>query len=102
MAPLWIHLKDLAPLNRRAEHLSVELLIRQDAPLLLTPLEVRCGRNGEPFAIRTKLGWAINGPLGPQERRSMSFNAFVADTTNNRSTAPLSEETVRQFWEVNK
>ncbi|XP_050698781.1 uncharacterized protein LOC126986557 [Eriocheir sinensis] len=51
MAALWEHLKDLASMHKRAEHLSVELLIGQDAPLALTPLEVRRGRDGEPFAV---------------------------------------------------
>lgn len=98
MTALWTHLKDLAPINKRAEHLSVELLIGQDAPSALTPLEVRRGRDGEPFAVRTKLGWAINGPLQPTRQTTMSFNAFVEETT--KIPDPHSERAMRYFWEV--
>ena len=42
---------------------GVMLLIGQDAPHLLAPLEVRSGGEGEPYAVRTVLGWTINGPL---------------------------------------
>ena len=39
----------------------VELLIGQNSPELLTPENFRKGKRGEPFAIQTPLGWAING-----------------------------------------
>ncbi|KAJ8034948.1 hypothetical protein HOLleu_21987 [Holothuria leucospilota] len=45
---------------------QVELLIGQDIPEALVPLEIRKGRVGDPFAIRirTQLDWAVSGPLG--------------------------------------
>ncbi|MPC45815.1 hypothetical protein E2C01_039521 [Portunus trituberculatus] len=44
------------------QYLPEEQLIGQDTPEALLSLEVRSG-NGAPFATRTRLGWAINGPL---------------------------------------
>ena len=42
---------------------GVMLLIGQDALHVLTPLEVKHGKQGEPYAEKTVLGWTINGPL---------------------------------------
>ena len=43
---------------------DVMLLIGSDAPFAHIPLEVRAGRNDQPYAIRSSLGWAVRGPLG--------------------------------------
>jgi len=43
---------------------GVDLLIGQDHSEALLPLEVKSGKRGEPFAVRTMLGWSINGPVG--------------------------------------
>ncbi|KAK8391270.1 hypothetical protein O3P69_017129 [Scylla paramamosain] len=57
--------------------ITVEMLIGQDAPAALTPLEVRSGRDGDLFAIRTELGWTKNDPLKPAINEDLSFNTFV-------------------------
>jgi len=57
----WPHLRDPVSTQANPPDWSVELLIGQDAPSALMPLEVRRGRGGELFAARTKLGWAVNG-----------------------------------------
>ena len=44
-------------------HDKVTIIIGQDNSDILQPLELRTGRRGEPFAVRTLLGWAVNGPL---------------------------------------
>ncbi|MPC55054.1 hypothetical protein E2C01_048985 [Portunus trituberculatus] len=33
-----------------------------DAPQAFIPLEVRTGKSGDAFAMRTCLGWTVNGP----------------------------------------
>lgn len=96
----WTHLKDLAYVNRRAEHLPVEMLIGQDAPAALTPLEIRRGRAADPFAIRTRLGWAINGSLNPDVNGAMCFSAFVEETTSAGGLDSAFEEGLKRFWEV--
>ena len=41
---------------------SVTLLIRADVPELFCPAALRKGRQGEPVAIKTPLGWSLLGP----------------------------------------
>ena len=43
---------------------DVMLLIGTDSPAAHIPLEVRSGNTDQPYAIRTRLGWAIRGPVG--------------------------------------
>ena len=42
---------------------NVMLLIGADFPGAHIPLEVRSGNCDQPYAIPTRLGWAIRGPL---------------------------------------
>ncbi|CAG2201460.1 unnamed protein product [Mytilus edulis] len=42
---------------------DVMLLIGTDSPEAQIPLEVRSGTGKQPFAIRSRLGWAIRGPI---------------------------------------
>ena len=55
------HLSDIT--IPQIDHSSVMLLIGTDSPEAHIPLEVRSGNNDEPYAIRTKLGWAVRGPV---------------------------------------
>ena len=43
---------------------DVMLLIGTDAPEAHIPLEVRFGNKDQPYAIRSKNGWAVRGPIG--------------------------------------
>lgn len=38
-------------------------------PQSMTPIEIQRGKNEQPFAIRTRLGWTINGPPDWWKRR---------------------------------
>ncbi len=42
---------------------GIELLIGTNVPKALEPLEVIRSVNDGPYAIRTILGWTVNGPL---------------------------------------
>ena len=42
---------------------AVQLIIGQDQSEAYIPLEVRRGKTGDSWAIRTVLGWALNGLL---------------------------------------
>ena len=57
----WPHLKDL-PLHH-AEMDDVTLLIGQDCPEALMPLTMIPGGIGEPYAVMTRLGWFVSGPV---------------------------------------
>ena len=56
------YLKDIDVSNIDTK--DVMLLIGTDSPAAHIPLEVRSGKNDQPYAIRTRLGWAIRGPVG--------------------------------------
>ena len=56
----WPHLNDIR--LPEITHGGVTLLIGQDVPDALVPLEIRRGQKGQPYATRTLLGWTLNGP----------------------------------------
>ncbi|KAK3518715.1 hypothetical protein QTP70_008921 [Hemibagrus guttatus] len=49
---------------QRRENADVELLIGMNVPRVLEPLEVIRSVDKGPYAIKTMLGWTVNGPLG--------------------------------------
>lgn len=71
----WSHLKDIPipEINSR----DVHLIIGQDAPRLLQADECRVGGDDEPYATRTVLGWAINGPINHRRSRNMAKAFFL-------------------------
>lgn len=62
---------------------EVDLLIGQDYSEALLPLEVRKGKAGEPFGVRTILGWTVNGqlPVGKVGQRAVSHFVSAYPTT---------------------
>ncbi|XP_071837463.1 uncharacterized protein [Apostichopus japonicus] len=71
--------------------MQVELLIGQDVPEALVPIEVRKGKTGDPYAIRTQLGWAVSGPLGKPGGNPVCH--FVC------SNAELDTQ-LKKFWKI--
>ena len=56
---------------------TCQLLIARDVPEALDPLEVKNSQHGGPYATRTRLGWAVNGPL-KRDRRGLRATSFFA------------------------
>ena len=73
----WPHLKGVTVAEINAD---VGLLIGHDVPKALEPKEVRESQNGGPYAAKTLLGWAINGPLGRNGNAKRTSNFIRADT----------------------
>ena len=73
---------------------TVDILIGQDYPYLLRPLEVRSGANSNPFAIRSALGWKISGPVisQPTCRRVIS-NSISTVTIEEKHERPCEADT---------
>ena len=93
----WEHLKDLQAPNMSKE-LKVELIIGQDNPGILQPLEIRRGDKwDDPYALRTILGWAINGPLGGDSSSNKAISNFIHAVPG---TVISLEEQVKKFWTV--
>ncbi|KAK0135648.1 hypothetical protein N1851_028511 [Merluccius polli] len=64
---------------------NVELLIGINVPRALEPLEVIRSTDGGPYAVKTVLGWTVNGPLGgcddsPGCQSTVSINIISAVT----------------------
>ena len=66
-AARWSHLKGL-PLHHTPID-EVMLLIGQDYPDALVPLATVPRGKGGPYAVRTRLGWTVNGPMNASETR---------------------------------
>ena len=67
----WPHLKDIS-MPERITNGEVDLLLGVDVPEALESLEVRKSEAGGPFAIKTKFGWTLNGPLGRSKMRGVN------------------------------
>ena len=83
----WSHLKDLPYPELSHE---VELLIGLDVPDALMPLEVKKGIDG-PYAVRTALGWTVNGPT-TDGRPEYGMCNFVQEVKL--------DQLVEKFWKV--
>ena len=53
------------------------------------PLEVRHGDKGEPWAIRTILGWAINGHETELNTQLVNLHVSPNDSTDNAAAEGL-------------
>ena len=65
----------------------VQMLIGQDCPDILMPLEIRRGPASVPYATRTLLGWSVSGPV-----RGEKTDAMVNYISLERQVA--------QFWQI--
>lgn len=95
----WSHLSDLPiPIKVREE---VKLIIGLDNPHLLKPYEIRVGEDtdGEPYAVRYALGWAIHGPVGTDENSKIPMSNFIHSERVMHSDDLLCRQ-VERFWAV--
>eukprot|EP00112_Aurelia_sp_Birch-Aquarium-sp1_P003846 Seg1433.7 transcript_id=Seg1433.7/GoldUCD/mRNA.D3Y31 product="hypothetical protein" protein_id=Seg1433.7/GoldUCD/D3Y31 len=88
----WPYMNDMV-LPTKLEDCTVNLLIGVDIPEALQPEEIRRGENGGPFAVRTKFGWTLNGPLGQAEVAA----AHCCTTSTNQTTDLLGEQLRKYF-----
>ncbi|XP_064635262.1 uncharacterized protein LOC135492633 [Lineus longissimus] len=87
----WGHLQDL-DLPVVDSH-RIELLIGQDVPEALIPLEVKRGEIGAPYAIRTALGWTLNGPIDSHNQ------CHMVNVTTTVSDLGLQKQ-VEKLWKL--
>lgn len=71
------HLKDIDIIELPER--KITLLIGSDTPEALCPLEVRSGKRGEPYALRTILGWMVTGPLKKGSVKGANMNFIHVD-----------------------
>ncbi|KAM7393992.1 hypothetical protein PAMP_020821 [Pampus punctatissimus] len=70
---------------------KVELLIGTNAPNLLEPWEVINSQSGGPYAVKTLLGWVVNGPLRSTAGSGQSV------TVNRISVVSLEKLLISQY-----
>ena len=75
---LWPHLKGVIIPKIEAE---IRLLIGSNVPQALQPREFRPSQNSGPFAMRTVLGWVLNGPLGRTAPKYPTANFVQVEKT---------------------
>jgi hypothetical protein len=88
---VYKHLSDL-PLHSSSP--QVDVLIGQDNAVALHPLEARSGQPWEPFAVRTLLGWSVNGPVASSPVSKSAIANFV-------TTSSLDSD-VKALWEIER
>ena len=72
----WPHLQGIAMPEIDAE---VSLLIGNDVTKALQPTEIRGSDHEGPYAMKTALGWTVNGPLGRVGAQESTANIIHAD-----------------------
>ena len=92
---------------------NVMLLNGTDCPGAHIPLEVRSGNYDQPYAIRTRLGWAIRGPFGTinafanSRKRSISRKRSTSRERSKSRERPKSRERSQsrkrsKYWKRSK
>ena len=71
---------------------DVGIILGQDAYELQRPLEYRIGTRSEPFAVLTKLGWVVSGPMTGRRRQNVCQFAFTEDVKV--------AENIQKWWDI--
>ena len=88
---------DYNDLKRKYSHLDVlpdnnvdlkniKMVLGQDNYHLLFPVAYRKGKRNEPWAVKTKLGWTLSGPLLKHEVAQVAATSHVASEDNELGT----------------
>ena len=88
----WPYLSEIQIPKIKAE---VELLIGNNAPKAIEPWEIINSRENGPYAVKTLLGWVVNGPLDDSVVTDSSRHQKV--TVNRTSVAKLEDLIVQQY-----
>ncbi|XP_072173110.1 uncharacterized protein [Diadema setosum] len=66
-------------------------------PEVLMPLEIKAGAPGEVYAVKTMLGWALNGPLdkGSDLQSFQASSNFISDAGDMAL-----ERQITKFWKL--
>ena len=71
---LWPHLNGVFIPRVDAE---IGLLIASDIPEALNPVEIRHSEHAGPYTSRTRIGWAVNGPLRRSPGGTRIVSSFI-------------------------
>ena len=71
---------------------DVMLLIGTDSPDAHIPLEVRSGESQQPYAVRTRLGWSVRGPVED------NCESDTANVHFQKSSDVLLQQQLERMW----
>ncbi|XP_046561900.1 uncharacterized protein LOC124270882 [Haliotis rubra] len=75
----WPHMQDIH--LPQVNESKISILIGQDNPGAIAPLDIRRGKINEPYAVLTVFGWTLNGPLEYGKQGTIVSNYIQADLT---------------------
>ena len=93
----WPHLQGIE-LPSVAEK-EVGLLIGSDVPEAFWVIDESRGNRGEPYAVRSPLGWTLLGPTTKTEEEDSGSVNFIRLGSDPSTADPLLQQ-VKRFWEV--
>ena len=73
---------------------DVKIILAQNRYHIHRPEEYKCCTNGEPWTVKTKLGWTLCGPLPPQEAVQMTASCVTA------SEDDVLAEQIKSWWDI--
>ncbi|XP_057687730.1 uncharacterized protein LOC130913275 [Corythoichthys intestinalis] len=75
---------------------NIDLLIGTNASKVMEPWEIINSQGDGPYAVRTKVGWVLNGPLrAGNDRRSSHVSSTI--TANRISLVHIEEMMIQQY-----
>ncbi|GAA6094047.1 WD repeat-containing protein 17-like [Tachysurus ichikawai] len=80
----WLHLKHV---NLPEIDSDIELLIGANAPRVMEPIQVISSVDNGPYAIKTRLGWTVNGPQEEIVMANQSLRTLMLQLTGFRFQA---------------
>ena len=88
----WKHLEGIDLPDLRGD--GVKLLIGSDMAHLLLHLDTRRGRQDEPIAVKTQLGWTLFGSISYKHGKRLHLN------TASISQGDTIHQSLERFWEM--
>jgi hypothetical protein len=79
----WSHMEDVPPQRNCGGR--VDILIGFDLAVLITPSEARIGKDDEPTTSRIRLGWTLQGIVGPDGEWSTARAGYAPLHTSHPS-----------------
>ena len=97
------HMKDVSKeMHPYMEDIEVGLLIGLNCPSALRPRDIVYGNESDPYAVRSLLGWYINGPINTHKTSyhdNVNCNSIHFNELNTSTTAKgyvVSQRTVKE------